>query len=266
MLHTLEVAYGPQTAVVWLNRPHCGNALNGQAISELVQVFDGLAADPDVLAIVLAGHGSSFCAGLDMTWLPGASQQDLEQAGALLMALRQCTKPVIARVQGMCAGIGMALAAAATLTVAARDSQFSHTGVRMGISPELSAPHIAAAIGARAARRWLLTGDVMDAPEAWRLGLVHELCELDELDPRVNAMLGSLLRAAPSARQAAMNLLHSDGAATDPPSQALKLGVSLAGQDALAGLAAAREGRQPPWVERLLQGQHPDQQEGKDAG
>jgi len=95
----------------------------------------------------------------------------------------------------------------------------------------------------------------MDAPEAWRLGLAHELCELDELDPRVNAILGSLMRAAPSASHAAISLLHGDGAAIDPASQALRLGVSLAGQDALAGLTAVREGRQPPWVERLLQAQ-----------
>jgi len=255
MLQTLDVAYGPQTAVVWLNRPDCGNALNGQAISELAQVLDGLAADPDVSAIVLAGHGPSFCTGLDLDWLPGASQQDLEQAAALLATLRQCVKPVIARIHGTCAGIGMAIAATATITVAARNSQFSHTGVRTGVSPELSAPYIAAAIGARSARRWLLTGDAMDAPEAWRLGLAHELCELDELDPRVNAILGSLMRAAPSASHAALNLLHSDGTTIDCASQALRLGVSLAGQDALAGLTAAREGRQPPWVERLLQSQ-----------
>jgi len=255
MLHTLDVAYGPQTAVVWLNRPDCGNALNGQAISELSQVLDGLTTDPDVSAIVLAGRGASFCSGLDLNWLPSASQQDLEQAAALLAALRQSAKPVIARVHGACVGIGMAIAAAATITVAARNSQFLHTGVRTGVSPELSAPHIAAAIGARAARRWLLTGDAMDASEAWRLGLAHELCELDELDPRVNVILGSLMRAAPSASHAALNLLHGDGTAIDSASQALRLGVSLAGQDALAGLAAAREGRQPPWVERLLQKQ-----------
>jgi len=258
MLQTLEVAYGPQTAVVWFNRPDCGNALNGQAISELSQVLDGLTADPDVLAIVLAGRGASFCTGLDLEWLPGASQQDLEQAAALLTALRQCPKPVIARVHGRCAGIGMAIAAAATITVAARNSLFSHTGTRTGISPEISAPHIAAAIGARAARRWLLTGDTMEAPEAWRLGLAHELCELDEIDPRVNAILGSLMRAAPSASHAALGLLHGDGAAIEPASQALRLAVSLAGQDALVGLTASREGQQPPWVARLLQEQQQD--------
>jgi len=253
MLQTLEVAYGPQTAVVWFNRPDCGNALNGQAISELSQVLEGLATDPDVLAIVLAGHGASFCSGLDLEWLPSANQQDLALAGSLLTTLRQYNKPVIARVHGTCAGIGMAIAAAATMTVAARDSQFSHTAVRVGVVPELSAPYIAAAIGARAARRWLLTGDTMDAAEAWRLGLAHELCEINEIDARVNAILGSLMCAAPTAVHTALKRLQGNDLASDASSLALRLGTALSGQDALAGLAATREGRQPPWVERLLQ-------------
>ena len=253
MLQTLEVAYGPQTAVVWFNRPDRSNALDSTAISELHQVLDGLATDPDVQAVVLAGQGTSFCAGLDLEWLPRASGQDLEQAAALLATIQHYAKPILARVHGICAGMGMAIAAAATMTVVARDSQFMHPGTRTGIAPEISAPYIAAAIGKRTAQRWLLTGDTMDAAEAWRLGLAHELCEIDELDARVNQLLGSLMRAAPSAVRSTLELLRTDITSQDPNSQARRLAVSLGGADALAGLAASRSGQQPPWVERLLQ-------------
>jgi len=180
-----------------------------------------------------------------------ALESELQQAAQLLATIRDANKPVIVRAHGNCAGIGMALAAAATLTVAARDARFAHTGTLLGVTPALSAPLIAAAIGPRAARRWLLTGETMDASEAWRLGLAHELCEADELDARINHILGHLINAAPAAASATLALLRATDI-PDPATQARALATSLQSPDAHAGIAARRHEQAPPWVEQIL--------------
>jgi len=253
---TLELARAPGTAVIWLNRPDKGNALDALTIAELLHVFAGLLDDPDARVIVLAGRGDSFCNGLDLDGLTGgqvqALESELQQAAQLLAVIRDAPKPVIVRAHGVCAGIGMALAAAATITVAARDARFAHTGTLLGVTPALSAPIIAAAIGPRAARRWLLTGETMDASEAWRLGLAHELCEADELDARINYILGHLINAAPAAASATLALLR-EADAPNPATQARALTANLQSPDARAGIIARRHEQAPPWVEQILQ-------------
>jgi len=250
-LHMLEIARAPGTAVIWLNRPDKGNALDAPMIVELLHVFTDLRDDPGARVIVLAGRGEAFCNGLDLDGLTGALPTELGQAAQLLAVIRDANKPVIVRAHGNCAGMGMALAAAATITVAARTARFAHTGTLLGITPALSAPLIAAAIGPRAARRWLLTGETMDASEAFRLGLAHELCEADELDARINHILGHLINAAPAAASATLALLR-EADAPDPAAQARALAVSLKTPDAQAGIAARRHEQAPPWVEHIL--------------
>jgi len=250
-LHTLELARAPGTAVIWLNRPDKGNALDALTIAELLHVFTDLLDDPDARVIVLAGRGDAFCNGLDLDGVTDALESKLQQAAQLLATIRDANKPVIVRAHGNCAGIGMALAAAATITVAARDARFAHTGTLLGVTPALSAPFIAAAIGPRAARRWLLTGETMDASEAWRLGLAHELCEADELDARINHILGHLINAAPAAASATLALLRATDI-PDPATQARALAASLQSPDARAGITARRHEQAPPWVEQIL--------------
>jgi len=253
MLETLDIAHGPGTGVIWLNRPDNGNTLNAQAIAELHHAFTDLIADPDVRVVVLAGRGDAFCSGFDLDWLAGAQASELDPAAQLLAAIRNADKPVIVRAHGVCAGIGMALAAAATLTVAARDARFSHPGARLGVTPVLSAPLIAAAIGERAARRWLLTGEPLDAAEAWRIGLAHELCEADALDARINQILGHLIHAAPGAARETLALLRVADACNPPPAeQARNLAAYLQRPDAQAGLTAHQQAQSPPWVQDLL--------------
>jgi len=257
-LQTVDLARAPGTAIVWLNRPDKGNALDAQTISGLLHVLAELLADADVRVIVLAGRGDSFCSGLDLDGLTGeqthALPAELEQAATLLALIRDANKPVIVRAHGHCAGIGMALAAAATITITARDARYAHPGVLLGVTPHLSAPTIAAAIGPRAARRWLLTGETMDAPEAWRLGLAHELCEADELDARINHILGYLINAAPSATRETLALLRmTDTLIPDPATQARSLAATLQGPDAQAGTTARRDEQVPPWVAEILE-------------
>src|SRR5690606_15903744 len=206
MLQTLEVAYGPQTAVIWLARPEVRNALDARLIAELTETFMTLADDSEIRAIVLAGHGKVFCAGADLNAMRHSAQAseadnraDALALATLLHTTSTCPKPTIARVHGACMAGGLGLATACDIAVASRDTRFALTEPRLGLIPAMISPYVLRAIGPRAASRWFLSAEVFDAAEAWRIGLVHELCEADELDARINGLLGSFMLASPDA-------------------------------------------------------------------
>jgi len=259
MLQTLEVAYGPQTAVVWLARPDVRNALDARLIAELTEVFMALAADSSVRAIVLAGRGKAFCAGADLNAMrksAAASEAD-NRADALAMAtllqtIHTCPKPTIARVHGACMAGGMGLVAACDIAVAAREARFALTETRLGLIPSMISPYVLRAIGARAASRWFLSAESFDAAEAWRLGLAHEICEADELDARINALLGSFMLASPHAVAESKRLIRDmTGRPIDVAlmeDTAARLAAQRASEDGREGIAAFLEKRAPGWV------------------
>jgi len=259
MLQTLEVAYGPQTAVVWLARPDVRNALDARLIAELTETIMALGDDSSVRAIVLAGRGKAFCAGADLNAMrksAAASEAD-NRADALAMAtllqtIYTCPKPTIARVHGACMAGGMGLVAACDIAVAARDTRFALTETRLGLIPSMISPYVLRAIGARAASRWFLSAEGFDAAEAWRIGLLHEICEADELDARINALLGSFMLTSPHAVAEAKRLVRDmsgrpiDAAVLEDT--AARLAAQRASEDGREGIAAFLEKRSPAWV------------------
>lgn len=258
MLKTVEVAYGPGTAVVWLNRVEKQNAINALMANELIEVIEGLADDPEVNAIVLASKATAFCSGVDLEWMHGASQADEAQqheALALIERLLQTVyasaKPVIARVNGECIGLGATLVACADVAFGSRTATFSYSETRMGLVPTLSAPHLIRAIGQRAATRWLLAGETFTASEAWRLGLLHDVSEDYDLDGNVNAFLGSLtLTQAPCVQQT-KKTIQSLGIAEQQSTAKELLVLSLNAQRSepgQEGMAAFLEKRLPSWA------------------
>lgn len=259
MLQTLEVAYGPQTAVVWLARPEVRNALDARLIAELTEVLMELGADSAVRAIVLAGRGKAFCAGADLNAMRASAQAseadnraDAQAMSTLLHTLYTCPKPTIARVHGTCMAGGMGLVAACDMAVASREARFALTETRLGLIPATISPYVLRAIGARAASRWFLSAEGFDAAEAWRIGLVHELCEADGLDAQVNALLGSFMLASPHALAEAKRLIRDvagrtiDAAVLDDT--AARLAMQRASADGQEGVAAFMEKRAPGWV------------------
>ena len=258
MLKTVEVAYGPGTAVVWLNRVEKQNAINALMANELIEVFEGLASDPEVNAIVLASKATAFCSGVDLAWMHHASQSDEAQQREalalierLLQTVHKSVKPVIARVNGECIGLGATLVACSDVAFGSRTATFSYSETRMGLVPTLSAPHLIRAIGQRAATRWLLAGETFTASEAWRLGLLHDVSEDYDLDGNVNAFLGSLtLTQAPCVQQT-KKTVQSLGIAEQQPTAKELLVLSLNAQRSepgQEGMAAFLEKRLPSWA------------------
>lgn len=211
--------------IVTLNRPARHNAFDEATIAELSEVMLSMANDPAVYVVVISSIGKSFCAGADPEWRQRAADQGFGQhkddAGALAEMLRrvaECPKPVIARVQGATQGSGVGLVAACDMAVATFESRFALTEVRLGLFPAVSGPYVVAAIGARHARRYMLTAETFSAAEAYRIGLIHEMVA-DEaaLDEAVGEWVDALLRQGPQALTECKTLIR--GGAVHAPLQ-----------------------------------------------
>ena len=211
---------GPNAAVarVTLSRPEVHNAFDASLIAELAATFAafGREAAPALRAVVLAGDGSSFCAGADIAWMRAAMQLDIEgnEQDAMAMAemfetIDTCPVPVIARVHGAALGGGMGLCAVADLVIAESGTRFGFTETRLGILPAVIAPFVIAKIGESHARALFPGGRRFDAVRAQRIGLVHEVVEGEAgLDAAVEVAIADILAAGPTAARAAKAIVR----------------------------------------------------------
>jgi methylglutaconyl-CoA hydratase len=195
---------------VWrltLNRPAQRNALDAGLIAALRAELAQAAAAADCRVLLLAGSGSVFCAGADLAEMrqlagEGEQQRSHEQAQALaglLLEIHQSPKPVIALVQGAALGGGAGLAAASDIVLATTAARFAFPEVRLGLIPAVISPYIVAAMGARQAQRWCLSGEDLPAARAQLLGLVHECVAARELLPRALALAAAISLGGPQA-------------------------------------------------------------------
>ena len=152
---------------------------------------------------MLAGEGPSFCAGADVEWMRASVELSYDENVADALALRRmleaidrCPAPVVARVHGHALGGGAGLVACADAVVAAPDTLFAFSEVKLGIVPAVISPFALAKIGPSAARRLFVTGERFDAETALRIGLVHEVA--DDPEPRRS---GSSASCAAPARE-----------------------------------------------------------------
>jgi methylglutaconyl-CoA hydratase len=213
---TLAITVDNAVVSVVLNRPDVHNAFNATLIAELTALLRALDADPDVRAVVLAGAGTSFCAGADLNWMqqmaafsPRQNRADAGALAAMLATLDALSKPTLARVHGAAFGGGAGLVACCDVAIGTPDATFAFSEARLGLIPAAISPYVVAAIGARAARRYFLTAERFSAAEAYRLGLLHELVPAQELDARIGALLGALLAAGPRAQAECKLLLRA---------------------------------------------------------
>lgn len=260
---TLDVDLRNDVGLVALNRPDLHNAFNETLIAELTMVLQALEADASVRAVVLTGHGKSFCAGADLNWMKkmsGYSQaENLADAQALALMLRTLnglSKPTIACVRGAAFGGGVGLVACCDIAVAAQDAIFSLSEAKLGLIPATISPYVIEAIGARQARRYFLTAERFTAAEALRIGLVHEVVPAPELDNQINEILGALLVAGPMAQLECKALIR--GVAHRPISPELINGTAehiaavRASPEGVEGIAAFLGKRPAAWVPASL--------------
>jgi len=260
---TLIVEVRDAVALIALARPDVHNAFNETLIAEMTRVLTALDADDSVRAVVLLGHGRSFCVGADLNWMKkmaGHSRDenlaDATALAAMLRTLARMRKPTIARVHGAAVGGGVGLAACCDIAIAAHDATFSLSEVKLGLVPATISPYVIAAIGARQAGRYFLTAERFSAAEAFRIGLVHDIVPADELDGRINEILGPLLVAGPKAQAAAKDLIRAvahrpidDRVIADTAERIAAIRSSAEGRE---GVAAFLEKRHAAWVPAAL--------------
>jgi methylglutaconyl-CoA hydratase len=212
---------------------------------------------------VLLGHGRSFCAGADLNWMKrmagfGRAENlaDATALAAMLKTLYRLSKPTIARVHGSVFGGGVGLVACCDIAFAAHDATFSLSETKLGLIPATIGPYVVEAMGARHARRYFVSAERFTAAEAFRIGLVHDIYPIDELDGRINELLGALLAAGPRAQAEAKALIRAvaaqpigDAVIADTAARIARVRGSPEGKE---GVAAFLEKRPAEWVPMLL--------------
>ncbi|MPZ45166.1 MAG: enoyl-CoA hydratase/isomerase family protein [Betaproteobacteria bacterium] len=255
LLHT--AANG--VATLTFDRPDLHNAIDEATIAEFKAGLAKVAADPDVRVLVIAGNGKSFCAGADLNWMQRTADYDEAQNyrdalefTELLAALDTMPKPTIARVHGPAYGGGVGIVAACDIALGTPQAAFMFSEVRLGLVPAMISPYAVAAIGERHARRYMLSAERIDAAEALRIGLLHEMCDAAELDARIGKLVEQMLRGGPEsiARSKALVARVAHG----PIDTAMKdytartIAAVRAGSEGKEGIAAFLEKRLPAWV------------------
>jgi methylglutaconyl-CoA hydratase len=168
-----------------LNRPDKRNALDVAFCRSLVEAIGEAASDPTVGAILLDAKGKDFCSGMDLTEALDADPDEMLPLHQELFSIgAQLRKPMVAVVQGAAVGGGLGLALNAHIVVASSVARFGLPEVRIGLWPYVIFPVVAAAVGERKATELSLTGRIVDAEEACRIGIVDVLVEPEALDER----------------------------------------------------------------------------------
>src|SRR5262244_2873976 len=192
-------------ATLSLNRPEVGNAYNGDMIQGLLAALDGLAV-AELRALLLKGNGKHFQAGADLAWVRSVASASAEENIRVSRAtaeavdrLNRLPVPTVALVQGGCFGGGTGIVAACDVVVAADNAIFSIAEVRWGLTAAIIIPQLNDAMGVRQVRRYALTGERFGAEEARRIGLVHEVVPLAELEAAGARFVEQLLANGPEA-------------------------------------------------------------------
>jgi enoyl-CoA hydratase/carnithine racemase len=181
-----------------LNRPAAFNALSRQLLTVLLDEIERIGADRAARVVVLAGRGRAFCAGHDLKEMGcDLSQAALEElfglCGRFMLGLTRLPQPVIARVDGIATAAGCQLVAACDLAVCSETSRFATSGVKYGLFCSTPMVPLSRNVPRKAAMEMLLTGDFIDAAEAYRLGLVNRVVPAPALDAAVDALVARLL-------------------------------------------------------------------------
>jgi len=243
-------------ATITLASPETRNVLTSDTMRALVTHLAEARDDDGVRVIVLTGEGNTFCAGAD---LAGASQADSDSFAhqgpgalvAVLEAMLDHPKPIVARVQGHVAGGGNGLVAASDLAVASASAKFAFSEVRVGVAPAVISVVCLARMTPAHARELLLTGERVSADRVKEAGLVTAVADDDALDGVVSSYVDALLRGGPTALARTKELLTRVPAMQrdDAFAYTAELSASLfASDEAREGMTAFLERRPASWT------------------
>ena len=187
--------------IISLNWPEKQNALDDQMVSELTQAFIQTQRDAAIKAVILRAEGDSFCSGIERSYLERISKydfnQNLQDSTDLMKLFQQIytlRKPVIALVQGEASGGGCGLATICDFIIAARETAtFGYPEIKMGFIPAIVLIFLVRRIGEGRARELVLQGNIIDAQESFKLGLISKVVPSIELEKTGRQLANDLI-------------------------------------------------------------------------
>ena len=211
---TLLYSVDHHVATITLNRPQVLNALNAKVFDELEHIFTDMGRNAAVRVILITGAGEkAFAAGADINELARTTAETGQHMAlrgqAVFSLIADCDKPVIALINGFALGGGCELALACTLRLASQTAKLGQPEIKLGILPGYGGTQrLPRLIGTSAALRLLLTGDMVSADEAYRIGLVDEVHPAEHLLARGQALAKQIATAAPLAVAGTLEAVH----------------------------------------------------------
>lgn len=243
-------------ATLTLRRADKHNALNAQMISELTAAAGLIAESPSMRVIILAGEGRSFCAGGDLNWMRAQmdkpEQERIKEGmtlAAMLRALDDLPKPLIAKVQGNAFGGGVGMMCVADIVIAADHIKFALTETRLGLIPATIGPYVVRRLGEGNARRCFMNSKVFQAEDGLHLGLISRVVPASALADTVMSEAESFLSCAPGAVKDAKALAKYLARTSDDTMDYTtdRLAERWADPESSEGTRAFFEKRKPGW-------------------
>ncbi len=245
-------------AVLTINRPDRRNAISRALIQALIEAFERARDDGAARSVILTGAGSVFCAGMDLSELQAVLQgdkgtsftwDDARDLGHLFDLIYRLPKPTIAAVNGAAVAGGAGLASVCDLALSVPTAKFGYPEVRRGLVAALVMPHLLRHVGERAARYLLLTGELIEAPEAARIGLINEVIPAEQLREKAHAWAALLAHGGPHALASTKELLtrfSSQAAGVEATAHASA--VPRLTEESRQGLRAFFDKKPVPWA------------------
>jgi enoyl-CoA hydratase len=237
-----------------LNRPQALNALDPLTLDELLRCCEDVRATSDVRCVIITGAGTkAFVAGADIAAMEHMSALEGRAFAChgqrVLHAVEELPVPVIAAVNGFALGGGLELALACDLIIASQTARFGQPEINLGIIPGFGGTQrLARRVGVGAARLLIYSGEMVDAHEALRLGLVNRVVAAEALMPEVQKLASALAAKAPVALQqakAAVNIGGDIDLRDGCRYEAEAFAVAFGSEDRVEGMRAFREKRRP---------------------
>ncbi|MCA9716259.1 MAG: enoyl-CoA hydratase/isomerase family protein [Myxococcales bacterium] len=250
---------------VTLNRPKVRNAMNFAMVREMIALFEALEDRRDIRAVILRGAGGHFCAGGDIKDMASVRHAEFDASqgepdpmavtnrlfGHAAHTINRAPQAVIAVLEGAVMGGGFGLACVSDVAIAARTASFRLPETSLGVPPAQIAPFVVQRLGLTQARRLAVTGGRFDGEAALALGLVHFVCDADELDAQLQQVLKDIHKCAPAAIATTKRLMLDVGAVPLPAlldRASVEFAGAVRGGEGIEGMVAFLEKRPPRWA------------------
>jgi len=254
---TIQLAYDSGVATITLNRPDRRNAISFELIDDLLRALKEVEAS-DAIVLIVTGAGKAFSAGMDLDDLkaligrtPDENLQDSQTMVRMFRTLYEFPKVTIAAVNGPAIAGGIGLALLCDFTLAVPEAKFGYTEVRIGFVPAIVSTFLLRQTGEKHARDLLLTGRIIGAEEAARMGLVNEIVAPENLMARARELAALLMENSPASLRATKKLLNDHARAeldTQIEAAVRENAAIRTTADFREGITSFLEKRKPVWT------------------